>query len=658
MLLTALLLGCTGQTPAPPPAPSPSSPTAAPPLLPSFSPDDVTVEIIAPDALAALEAGGLGLAAVLGALEPPEHPTTAWMAEHSTHYQQLAAGWGDEAVALAARLDRDLVVDHRAATRWPASNVGRRLDPRWFTSEASFFQLIGVINRLDRRELVGGCGEVRLLYRLAYQSETAAGMVGSRLPVTVNAVLSWPEEEGCHAAAQWWSSEADDRLERLRSLPLKQVELNAQIVRFPSGVETTFAGQALYLLKVYAEQDGAMVARPLENTPDVARIRADPALQAELLEAILDNLDGIGDGVYQLPEHLLATTALSWSTLGLNRSANKPLDALLEVSDLPVAGYPDTLGSAAEVIERLNAGTCMGCHQAASTAGFHFLGEDDPAVSGVTNRLQLPFSAHYHRERDRRRAYTAALGSGRAPDRHRPHPLAPAPSTEGIPDVGSNATCVPPASWDLLAAPWGCAQDGEVCTVVAADASSAVEFGQCVPEAVAGLSAGMTCRAGTITAAERVDVPFNLHAYRDTFSSTQLYGLAEDKRFTTDSLNCRPTVIGVPLGRAYRRCTTEERALTDATTSPDICAVVGGSKFDQCVEGDFHSCLSGIVGRGMVDSCSIDRFCREDYICQALPHQLSSVPDEAGKAVADAGVGFCTPTYFLFQLRLDGHPTP
>lgn len=655
MLLTALLLGCNDERPVQP-TPSPPPPPVEAPPPPPIEPGDVTVEVVEPDVLAALEAGGLGLAAVLGAPQLPERPSTAWMAVNSAHYQQLAAGWGAEAVDLAARLDRDLVVDHREATRWPASNVGRRLDPRWFTSDKAFFQLTGIINRLDRRDFIGGCGEVRLLYRLAYLTETEAGAVGSRLPVTVNVVLSWPEEDGCLSAAQWWASDQADRLERLQSLPLKQVELNAQIVRFPSGVETTFAGQALYLLKVYAEEDGAMVAQPLENTPDVDRIQADPALQAELLEAITGSLGDIGEGVYQLPEHLLATTALSWSTLGINRSANKPFDALLEPSDLPAGGYPDTLGSAAEAIERLNAGTCMGCHQAASTAGFHFLGVDDPAVSGITNRLQLPSSAHYHREQDRRRAYVSELGSGREPDRYRPHPLAP--TAEGYPDVGSNATCVPPESRDLLAAPWGCAKAGEVCTVVAADASSAVQFGQCIPEDVAGLSAGMTCRAGTITAAERAGAPFNLHAYRDTFSSEQLYGLPENKQFAADSLNCRPTVIGVPLGRAYRRCTDAERALTDATESPDICAVVGGSRFDQCVEGDFHSCLSGIVGRGMVDSCSSDRFCREDYICQALPHQLSSVPDEAGQAVAAAGVGFCTPTYFLFQLRLDGHPTP
>ena len=98
--------------------------------------------------------------------------------------------------------------------------------------------------------------------------------------------------------------------------------------------------------------------------------------------------------------------------------------------------------------------------------------------------------------------------------------------------------------------------------------------------------------------------------------------------------------------------------LEGAEQADEICAVVGGSRFDQCVEGDFHSCLDGIVGRGMVDTCHLGRFCREDYICQSMPHQLSSVPDEAGADLVAAGVGFCTPTYFLFQLRLDGHPAP
>lgn len=656
-MLLALLLSCSRSTPAPPPAVvvEPPPELAAPPPV---EPDEVIVEIVDRDTLVGLEAGGLSLAAVLGADALPERITTAWMADTLPRYRALADGWGSEATALAGRIKRDMVVDHRDAVRWPASNVGRRLDPRWFASDKSFFQLIGVINRLDRREVVGGCGEIRLLYRLAYQTQTAAGMVGSRLPVTVNVVLSQPTDD-CLAVAREWSAPVDDLAGALQALSLKQVELNAQIVRFPSGVETTFAGQALYLLKIYVPDGQTMRAHPLENTPDVDRIAADPALQAELQAFIRDNLDDIGDGVHQLPESLLTTTALSWSTLGINRTANKPFDALLSADELPQV-LPDTLGSGAELIERLNASTCMGCHQAASTAGFHFLGTDDPSVSGITNRLQLPFSAHYHRERTRRRDYVADAASGRSPARYRPHPLAPAPTSLNpvvLPDVGSNATCVPKASHDDVAYPWGCAGEDEVCQVVV-EGNAALSFGQCIAESHSELRAGMTCRAGAISDSERTSSPFNLHAYDDTFRAAQLYALPEDKRFASDSYNCRPTVIGVPLGRTYRRCTSTERALEGAQQADEICAVVGGSRFDQCVEGDFHSCLDGIVGRGMVDSCHLDRFCREDYICQSMPHQLSSVPDEAGAELVAAGVGFCTPTYFLFQLRLDGHPAP
>ena len=88
----------------------------------------------------------------------------------------------------------------------------------------------------------------------------------------------------------------------------------------------------------------------------------------------------------------------------------------------------------------------------------------------------------------------------------------------------------------------------------------------------------------------------------------------------------------------------------------EICAVVGGSRFDACVEKDFHQCLSSIVARGMVDSCHVGDFCREDYICQALPFQLKGV--EQGQELHKRAIGFCTPTYFMFQLRLDGHPIP
>jgi hypothetical protein len=62
----------------------------------------------------------------------------------------------------------------------------------------------------------------------------------------------------------------------------KQVEINAQVVRFPSGQETTFGGQAAYLMRVFGVTDTGVTEKPLENTPDAARLKADAALRDDL----------------------------------------------------------------------------------------------------------------------------------------------------------------------------------------------------------------------------------------------------------------------------------------------------------------------------------------------------------------------------------------
>ncbi|MCP4807588.1 MAG: hypothetical protein GY913_10320 [Proteobacteria bacterium] len=533
----------------------------------------------------------------------------------------LKRAWARDVQTAVDRVDRDLVVELADAKNWPAGNVGRAFDVRWLASPAADFQLVGVVNRLDRRDVTGGCGELRLLYRLYYDVDGAS----SRLPFTVNVVKTMPPDDCRTTALEWVDGPPDEAW--IRALPTERVEVNIQAVRFPSGVETEFAGQAMYVLRVY-ELDGT--PRALENTPETVDSSA-------LIQWISQSPDAIANGTHLLPTELSATEALSWSTLGVNRLANKPFDAALDVSPLV----------SAETIERLNGGTCMGCHQGQSTAGFHFLGHDDPDVSGITNRLAVPFSPHYAMERERRRTYVAAVASGQEPDTLRIHPM----TVEG--PVGVNRPCL---DGDLgYPADWSC-EEGLTCTVVAADPNASIQFGQCLPPEPT--TAGQTCRSGTI-ASDTYGEPFNARSYRDTLAASQIWDLPQDKSFTTDSLNCRPTVIGVPLGRTYRSCTTEERTLESVTAdSTELCAVVGGSRFDKCVEEDFHSCLAGIVARGVIDLCHADQPCREDYICQALPYQLDSVPTEAGQALADQGIGFCTPTYFLFQLRLDGHPVP
>ena len=640
--------------------------------------------------LESLEGAGFGFPAILdGQLEgsaeaaPAGRASNAWMREHSRAYSPLAGAWSQHIQAVIDSVERPLVVEHEDAKAFPAGNVGRAFDVRWFGSEKAFFQLVGVVNRLDRRDFnPKSCGEVRFVYRLAYAVEQEGGVFGSRLPMTVNVVLQAPGGD-CQAVAQRWVPPAQGGVSRdwlkagaLQGLSLKQIEVNAQVVRFPSGLETEFAGQAIYLLRVYGleRKDGQVVVRyrGLENTPDVQRIRQDDALMEELLAYIAGHLGEIDAGLAVLPEHLLAEQALSYSTLGVNRLANKPFDVLFEGeagrSVLPEieAGSYATLSSRAGLVERLNNRTCMGCHQVQSTAGFHFLGREDESLNGITNRLQMPFSRHYHHEQAFRSDYLAAVVGGVEPASSRGHSLAPGSGKPmGYAKAGVNMSCVPDAhAGDFPdAARWGC-EEGLECRVVAADSRAAINFGQCVvpPSEPEKIFSGMTCREGAIASIESGSQGvFNQHAYKDTFSHTQLYGLAEDKKFSKDVFNCRPTRIGVPLGRTFQRCTSEERTLTTVLgedVSHEICAVIGGARFDQCVEGNFHTCLEGIIGRGMVDSCHPGRACREDYICQALPYQHPSVPTEAGEALHKAGVGFCTPTYFVFQLRLDGHPVP
>ena len=261
-----------------------------------------------------------------------------------------------------------------------------------------FIQLVGIVNGL-RQELLlrRSCGEIRFVYRLAYQNDSGAS---SRLPLTMNIVMESTDTD-CVATARRWVKPkgltAEQEIDWLRNTALdssayrfKQLELNAQIVRFPSGLETEFAGQALYLLRVYGYhpegENFALTKVPLENTPDVQKLKSVSSLRTDLLSWISKNIEAIDQGTYLIPSPFLATEALSYSTLGINRLANKPFDVLFDSDGFDALPEPEGdlrwLQSKASVVDRLNNGSCVGCHQASTTAGFHFLGEDDRRSQG------------------------------------------------------------------------------------------------------------------------------------------------------------------------------------------------------------------------------------------------------------------------------------
>ena len=105
---------------------------------------------------------------------------------------------------------------------------------------------------------------------------------------------------------------------------------------------------------------------------------------------------------------------------------------------------------------------------------------------------------------------------------------------------------------------------------------------------------------------------------------------------------------GTPGGLCYRSCGSGDTARNEH----EVCAYNGGASFDTCAaSGNFASCIQGSIRRGLRTACDENIPCRDDYICQ----RFFEVEDDGVHAVADQR-GFCVPTYFLYQVRIDGHP--
>ncbi len=642
-----------------------------------LTPGEPVLDVLDPATLARLEADGFGLGDVLGV---PAAKTTAELTAASPAFRTLA----DTVTADVDALRAEMAATGRPLFEVTDGNVGRVLDRRWLASPLAGFRLVAVLNRLDRRDFAEltrpgeSCGEVRLIYRLAYSFERkqpggkAATRYASRMPFALNVVYEAPVSawgdcaafaraflpdatiEGPDAVAAFLTAGPLD----VARLGLKQIEVNAQIVRFPSGMETTFGGQAVYLMRIFATDDAngalTLMEKPLENTPDIARIAADAALKARLVDYVRANVAAIDEGVFALPDDLAARRVFSFSTYGSARAANRPYAQVLTDADLAGALPADPAAmlalvrSPAGLIARLDQATCSGCHQAGATAGFHVFGLDDGEASPL-NRVALGVSPHAYAERPRRAAYAEAVATGEAPGHFRPPSAAPpAGWTGGSPvhgPAGAGMMCALDVAGSDLAATWSCAA-GLACTAISTEEGSGVRFGQCLPPPEKVFS-GLPCLEGAIVAGDE--------PWLDRFTpGGQLSSL--DKRASPTGYTCRPPVGGAPGGLAYRQCDAADKAFkgfAGGRMANEVCALAGGKAFDRCVaSNNFADCLAASVLRGNRMACGGDRFCREDFLCQAFP------PDVANVGRLPAGTGFCSPTYFLFQLRLDGHPDP
>ncbi|RWC39650.1 hypothetical protein [Mesorhizobium sp.] len=616
-----------------------------------------------PAVLAALDAKGFGFAGIFGVDGKGDLKT---LYDKAPAYHQIVETIAGDVAALRA----EMKAGGRPLYEVTDGNVGRIMDMRWLKTDAARFRLVGVVNRLDRRDFAemrgdGSCGEVRFIYRLAYSFKKKGKLLASRLPFNFNAIYSAaPDADGgCVGVAGRWTPQLDETVDtgwliggplEKAGLSFKQLELNAQVVRFPSGKETEFGGQAAYLMRIFGIDGAAVSERPLENTPDVALLLEDAALKAKLADYISANLAAVDLGVYQIPDEFLAKKVISWSTFGSARQANHPFTPLFQPADFSGLDYSalKLVRTPKALVERLDNGACQGCHQAGSTAGFHFIGLDDKTTSPL-NRIEVGISPHLHAEMPRREAWLRATVEGKEPNRFRPLSFAPPAAWQDAGEVAYLPAevampCLMPEDAKHFAAGWQCG-GGTVCTVLATASGVRTKLAQCLlPKDSEKMFSGHPCLTGSITS--NPGQPFN-----DRYSiSGQFAAFATD--ISRAAYTCRPPKIGVPAGIAYRGCDDKDRAF--AAFKPgkpmpnEICGLVGGKKFDICVAtNNFDQCLGGAVNRGNRPACSADHFCREDYMCQSLP------PDTPGIARVK-GIGFCSPTYFIFQMRIDNHATP
>ncbi|MDX2054872.1 MAG: hypothetical protein SFV15_20885 [Polyangiaceae bacterium] len=522
----------------------------------------------------------------------------------------------------------------RARSKDPSSGVGlafshRLLDAKVLVSKEARWELIGVSQRLDRLYVKPEkCGEVRFIYRLAYAT-SAAGKNGtlptdiaSRLPATV-AISYWntdgtasakppsPKEttNACSLVAKRWMF--DEKLATPSSLTaaggpihpasrgsLKAVEMNIQIVRWPSTVRGNMAGYAEYALHALVPVNEHLALGSLENTPEPERLvrkwptwgKAKEGLASEHLRSKIER------GTYLMEEGLLAKTAISVTPHGFGRLQNRPY----------FAQYKD----ASALVRKLDTLSCQGCHASRSIAGFHFLG-DETAPEGSVNAILVGRSPHLLADLARRKGIVAKLaGMVTAPEASLEEALdihVPFPDQGGAAGKKGEHCAL---TNDPVFVGWKCAE-GLQC-----EPSPELGMGTCTPKE---LHAGDACEVGTMS--------FHVDPHRD-----RVINLAKK---TCEGV-CESNYVGFPSGACASNC--------GSLAADEVCGaipfLVG---FNGCLgkTTPFEDCIRQNARAAALQRCDETRPCRDDYIC----------------ARTSAGEGACMPPYFLFQLRIDGHPS-
>ncbi|MFK0691591.1 hypothetical protein ACFX5Q_25810 [Mesorhizobium sp. IMUNJ 23033] len=418
-----------------------------------------------PAILAALDARGFGFAGVFAV--DGEDDLKALYDEAPAYHAIVDTVAGD-----VAALRAEMKAGGRTLYEVTDGNVGRIMDMRWLKTAAARFRLVGVINRIDRRDFAdvqgeSSCGEVRFIYRLAYSFKKNGKVLASRLPFNFNAVYSAaPDADGgCVGVAGRWTSQLDESVDagwlvggplEKAGLSFKQLELNAQVVRFPSGQETEFGGQAAYLMRIFDFDGAAISEKPLENTPDAARLTEDAALKKRLADYISANVAVVDLGVYEIPDEFLAKKVISWST---SAAPGRPTTRLRHCSSQRISAGSIIPGSSWCARRRpWSSGWTMAparaaIRQARPLASISSVSTTERrrrsiASRSASRRISMPKYRAARPGCAPRQTARSRTGSGRCPSRRRPPGRIQAMSTTHRPRWRCRAWCrrMPPAS--------------------------------------------------------------------------------------------------------------------------------------------------------------------------------------------------------------------
>jgi hypothetical protein len=244
--------------------------------------------------------------------------------------------------------------------------------------------------------------------------------------------------------------------------------------------------------------------------------------------------------------------------------------------------------------------SCMGCHQSRSIAGFHFVGVGPDPHKDV-DAIAVAMSPHLHDELGRRTHYLMSLAAGGRPDERRP--FAERGAHAG--DYGSHCGLTAPF------AAWTC-DAGLRCVAV-----DEPDVGVCLPEPS---EVGDPCEPGRVSS--------NADSHRDRVTRTGGRACPADQV-------CEASSVGFPGGMCAASCGRGGSAAACG-------AIALLTPFNNCVaRGEpFEACVRANVRPADLRGCDFKHPCRDDYVCA-----------RAGK-----DHGTCIPPYFLFQMRVDGHP--